>query len=57
MTSIDIACPHMTCLPPPASPAPMLSRRPSLGTDARHQSPALVVGMEFSILSLSYISS
>ena len=57
MTSIDLACPHQTRLHPPASPAPMLSRRPSLGTDARHQAPALVVGMELSILSLLYISS
>jgi hypothetical protein len=57
MTSIDLACPHQNHLPPPASPAPMQRRRPSLGTDARHQALALVVGMEFSILSLSYISS
>jgi len=42
--------------PPSALPAPMLSRRPSLGADARLRAPALAVGMELFLLSLSYIS-
>jgi hypothetical protein len=39
-----------------ALPAPMLSRRPSLGGDARLRASALAVGMELFLLSLSYIS-
>jgi hypothetical protein len=42
--------------PPLTSPAPMLSRRPSLGTDARLRAPALAVGMELFHVSLSYVS-
>jgi len=42
--------------PPSALPAPILSRRPSLGTAARLRAPALAVGIELFVLSLSYIS-
>jgi hypothetical protein len=42
--------------PPSALPVPMLSRRPSLGADARLRAPALAVGMELFLRSLSYIS-
>jgi hypothetical protein len=42
--------------PQSASSAPMLSSRPSLGTDARLQASALAVGMELFLLSRSYIS-
>jgi hypothetical protein len=48
MAPIDLACPHQPRPPPPASLAPMLCRRPSLGTDARLQAPVLAVGMEVS---------
>jgi hypothetical protein len=54
--SSSLRAPTSLVCPPSASPAPMLSRRPSLGTDARLRAPALAVGMELFLLSLSYIS-
>jgi hypothetical protein len=44
----SLVCHHEPRLPPSPSPAQMLSRRPSFGTNAQLRAPALAVGMEFS---------
>ena len=53
---LTLPAPTSLVCPPSALPAPMLSRRPSLGTDARLRVLALAVGIELFVLSLSYIS-
>jgi hypothetical protein len=45
-------CPHQPCLPPSASPAPMLRSRASPGSDARHWSPDVMLG--FAEYALSF---
>jgi len=57
----SLACPHQPCLPPWASPAPMLRRRPSSGTGTRLRAPVVILGFGeyglFSVYKSSVFSS